>query len=388
MTHTKAEKRSAAKALRQFMATESAGGIVMMAWAVFALLLANSGASDIYRAVTQWPLDFGLVSLQHAVKDVLMVLFFLVVGLELKKELSIGFLSRRDQIVLPLCAAIGGMVVPAAIFMLFNGHDPAVLHGWAIPSATDIAFALAILSIFGRNVPPSVRIFLLAIAIFDDLGAILIIALFYSAGVVVLPLLLGAAGIAALVLLNRFRVGHLAPYLAIGIFLWFCAHAGGIHTTIAGVITGLAIPLREGDDPHHSPLNRCLHLFHPWVVFLVLPLFAFVSAGVDLRGLSVNDVLAPLPLGIALGLFLGKQIGILATSYGVVRLGLAAMPSGATWRHMYAVSVLAGIGFTMSLFIGFLAFSDAAQQEMVKIGVMAGSFLAILWAAVILRIKP
>lgn len=377
--------------IHEFMATESSSGVVMIIFAVLALLAANSPFASEYKALVNAPITFGLQdamatkALKEWVKDILMVLFFLVIGLELKREMCEGFLSKRDQIILPLVAALGGMAVPAAIFFLFNHNSPTTVHGWAIPSATDIAFALAILTLFGKGIPPAIKIFLLAVAIFDDLGAIIVIAAFYNTGLTIAPLLLGLLGIITLVLMNRSRVVSIAPYMVVGLFLWFCFYYSGIHTTLAGVIVGLMIPMRDADDERYSPLNSCMHFLHPWVSFLVLPIFAFTSAGVDIRGLNVSDLAEPLPLGIAMGLFFGKQVGIFGASWLLITLRIVRMPEAAKWIHLYAVSILAGIGFTMSLFIGMLAFSDPHLQDMVKIGVIGGSLLCIVWGLVVMR---
>jgi NhaA family Na+:H+ antiporter len=376
--------------LHQFIQTESAGGIVMLVFAMLAILAANSLFSAWYQTLVNTPITVGVHDnlatepLKKWVKDVLMVFFFLLIGLELKREMREGFLSKRDQILLPLLAAAGGMAVPALLFFAFNYRSPETLHGWAIPSATDIAFALAILSLFGKGIPPSIKIFLLAVAIFDDLGAILVIALFYNTGFALLPLLLAVVGVAALFALNRTNVTMLSPYMLIGVFLWFCLDASGIHTTLAGVIVGVMVPMRGGNHSH-SPVNHCIHLLHPWVSFVILPIFAFTSAGVSLQGLTLASFLAPLPLGIAMGLFFGKQIGIFGTAWLLIRGRYVSMPEAAQWKHLYAVSILAGIGFTMSLFIGMLAFSDHHVQEMVKVGVISGSLLCIVWGVVVLK---
>jgi len=377
--------------IREFMETESASGVIMIVFALLAVLAANSSFSSWYKDFINTNISLGLGAniasepLKHWVKDILMVFFFLIIGLELKREICEGFLSKRDQIFLPLLAALGGMVVPALIFLGLNYHSPETINGWAIPSATDIAFALAILAMLGKNIPPAIKIFLLAVAIFDDLGAILIIATFYNTGLALLPLLFATSGIAALFFLNRSRVAITTPYILVGIFLWFCFYYSGIHTTLAGVIVGLAIPMRDSEDARHSPLNKLMHFLHPWVSFLVLPIFAFTSAGVDLRGLSLASFTEPLPLGIALGLFFGKQIGIFGTSFLLIKTKLVGMPEATKWRHLYAVSVVAGIGFTMSLFIGMLAFSEIRLQEMVKVGVIGGSLLCIFWGAIVLK---
>lgn len=379
--------------IRTFIEMESASGMVMIVFALLALIVSNSPLSAWYNAFVAAPVTFGYrhyiatEPLQDWVKDILMVLFFLMIGLELKREMREGFLSKRDQITLPLLAAMGGMAAPAAIFFVFNHQVPDNLNGWAIPCATDIAFALAILTLFGRRVPPSVKIFLLAVAIFDDLGAILIIVAFYNAELAAAPLLLAAGGMAALITLNRAGVTVNTPYIIVGIFLWFCLYHAGIHTTLAGILVGFAIPMRDAQDLRHSPLNTCMHFLHPWVSFLVLPVFAFTNAGVDLRGLSPSSFIEPLPLGIALGLFFGKQIGIFGVSWLLIRSKQAAMPEAAGWIHLYAVSVIAGVGFTMSLFLGLLAFPDDGRQEMVKLGVIGGSLLSIMWGTVVLRLS-
>ncbi|MDX2095842.1 MAG: Na+/H+ antiporter NhaA [Alphaproteobacteria bacterium] len=378
--------------IREFMETESASGVLMILFALLAVLAANSPVAALYKALVSTPLAFGVGDsiavepLKNWVKDILMVFFFLIIGLELKREMKEGFLSRRDQIMLPLFAAMGGMALPALIFFGLNHDSPETVNGWAIPSATDIAFALAILTLLGKRMPPAIKIFLLAVAIFDDLGAIIVIAAFYNTGLALLPLLLAAGGIFLLTLFNRANIAILTPYMLVGVFLWFCFYYSGIHTTLAGVIVGFAIPMRAGEDDRHSPLNACMHFLHPWVSFLVLPVFAFTSAGVSLAGLSIASLLEPLPLGIALGLLLGKQIGIFGTSWLLIKTKLVRMPEATQWRHLYAVSIVAGIGFTMSLFIGMLAFEAAPLQEMVKIGVIGGSLLCILWGGLVLRI--
>ncbi len=358
--------------IREFLETESAGGIVMIACAILAMLAANSGFAPTYNLLAA-------ESIKHFVNDVLMVLFFLVIGLELKSEMCEGVLAKRDQILLPLLAAMGGMAVPALIFCLFNYSFPETLHGWAIPCATDIAFAVAILTLLGKNIPPSIKIFLLAIAIFDDLGAIIIIAAFYNTGFAIIPMIMAAVLITILAVLNKKNIGAVTPYLICGVFLWLCFHYSGIHTTLAGVILGLSIPMQS--------LHRVMHILHPWVSFLILPVFAFVNAGVGLQGVDFAGFISPLPLGITLGLFLGKQFGIFGTSFLLIKSRLVSMPEASKWAHIYAVSVLAGIGFTMSLFIGILAFpTNLALQELVKIGVIAGSLLCIVWGAIVLKV--
>jgi NhaA family Na+:H+ antiporter len=384
-------RKKMAEVIGSFLKMEASGGLVMIFFAALALLSANTSLSTAYQTFISTPISLGyshhaMTEPLHAwVKDVLMVFFFLLVGLELKREMREGVLSQRSQLILPLLAALGGMIAPAIIFIGFNYAHPSNLAGWAIPSATDIAFALCILTLIGKNVPPAAKVFLLAIAIFDDLGAIIIIAAFYNTSFVMLPLLLAIAGVGILMLLNRSNITMIFPYMLTGVYLWFCLHSSGIHTTIAGVIVGMAIPMRDKNQPLHSPLNQTMHRLHPWVSFLILPLFAFTSAGVSLKGLSPASFLAPLPMGIALGLFIGKQIGIFGITWLLVSLRFVKKPQGINWMHLYGISVIAGIGFTMSLFIGLLAFNDHHLQEMVKIGVIVGSILSTFWGVIVMR---
>ena len=372
--------------LERFIKTEASGGIIMILCAALALIAANSPLSSGYNSFINAPITLGTITepMNGWVKDVLMVLFFLIVGMELKREMTEGLLSQKGQVMMPLLAAMGGMAVPAALFYALNHNSPATVHGWAIPSATDIAFALCILMMFGKSVPASAKIILLAIAIFDDLGAIIIIALFYNTKIALVPLLFTAGGMGLLALLNRCRISALWPYMLTSIALWFCLHASGIHTTIAGVAVGMAIPMRGKNDSR--PLEHCMHTLHPWVSFGVLPVFAFASAGVNLTGMQLSSLFEPLPLGIALGLFAGKQIGIFGMIFLLVKTGHAKLPEATGWLHIYAVSIIAGIGFTMSLFISLLAFSDAHLQETAKIGVIAGSLLSTLFGAMLLSI--
>lgn len=354
------------KRMTRFFKTESAAGLTMLGVAALAMLIANSPLAALYHD--------NVAPLSHWINDVLMVFFFLHVGMELKSEMTGGALADKKNILLPLIAAIGGMAAPAAVYLFINRDIAAHWNGWAIASATDIAFAICVLQLVGKSVPNALKIFLLAIAIFDDLGAILIIAFFYSHGVALLPLLASIGITGALYAFNRLRILRLWPYMLAGIALWFTLHASGIHTTLAGVIVGLFIPRER--------LKGLMHTLHPWVAFLVLPIFAFASAGVPLGS---AHLLAPLPLSIALGLFIGKQLGIFGASYALIRLGFAKLPAAASWRQVYGAATVAGIGFTMSLFIGMLAFKDPALQEQVKIGVIAGSLLSALLGAILLR---
>ncbi len=360
----------------------------MIVVTVVALALANSPLYDFYRFLTSTPIPisvaghFGPLSLTGWVKDVLMVLFFLFVGLELNREIREGVLAQRDQLLLPLFAAAAGMVVPALLFLGITHSLPEYWAGWAIPSATDIAFALAILILVGRGVvPPAAKIFLLAIAIFDDLGAILIIAFFYNSALHWAPLGFAAIGIIGLIVLSRRKVASLIPYIAIGIFLWGCFHMGGVHTTIAGVLVGLTLPMRSanGED---SPVNRLSDTLHPWVGFGILPIFAFVSAGVRVVGIPLDSLINPLSVGIGAALFFGKQIGIFGATWALIKSGLVNRPAGTNWLQLYGVSVVAGVGFTVSLFIGALAF-PGGNQDPIKMGVIGGSLASAAWGAVV-----
>ena len=379
------------KAVRKFIALESASGLVMIFFGALALLIANSPYYYQYKSLISAPITFSYMEysasepLKAWVKDILMVFFFLIVGLELKREMKEGFLAKKDQIFLPLIAAAGGMAIPALIFMGINIEHPENYAGWAISSATDIAFALCILMLVGKSVPSSVKIFLLAVAIFDDLGAILIIAVFYNTELAIQPLLMAGGGIAALYALNRKNITALTPYFLVAIFLWFCFYHSGIHTTIAGVIVGMSIPMRNPDHEQHSPVNTAMFFLHPWVSFFVLPLFAFTSAGINFSNMELSDLLSPLPLGIALSLFFGKQIGVFGSIWLLIKTKMVSMPPGASWMHLYGVSIVAGVGFTMSLFIGILAFTGDEVQELVKAGVIGGSVLSTVWGYIVLR---
>jgi len=379
--------------LRKFFASESSGGIVLAIAAVLALVISNSGLGAAYLDFTRVP---GSVVIGHDwlvlekplivwVNDLWMAVFFFLVGLEIKREFLVGELRTRSQLMLPAVAALGGMAVPALIYAGINWGDAQALRGWAIPAATDIAFAIGIVMLLGSRVPASLKIFLTAVAIIDDLGAIVVIALFYTQQLS-LPMLGGAVVcLAALVLLSRARVMRVDVYIVIGLLLWLCVLKSGVHATLAGVATALFIPMRD-EKTGGSPLESLEHGLHPWVAFLVLPLFAFSNAGVSLVGLSPADLLDPLPLGIALGLLIGKTVGVFGSAWLLITLGAAARPSGASWTQFLGVCVLCGIGFTMSLFIGGLAFAgmDASFETRVKLGVLGGSLLSGVTGALIL----
>ncbi len=366
--------------IREFLRLEAAGGIVLGLATVLALIASNSGLAGLYALFLDLPVELRIGQLQIAkplllwINDGLMAIFFLLVGLEIKRELVEGELSSLRQAMLPAIAAIGGMAAPALIYVLCNLTDATALHGWAIPTATDIAFAVGVLSLLGARVPIGLKVFLLALAIFDDLGAIVIIAVFYTADLSVLSLLLAGAVLALMLALNRLGVTRIAPYALLGIVLWVCVLKSGVHATLAGVAMALAIPMRPAEG--ESPLRQLEHALHPWVAFLVVPLFGFANAGVSFAGMSAGTLTDGVSLGIAAGLFIGKQLGVFGAVYGSVRLGIARLPEGASWTSLYGVGVLAGIGFTMSLFIGTLAWDTADFAAPLRIGVLGGSLLS------------
>jgi NhaA family Na+:H+ antiporter len=365
-----------------FVHHEAAGGLALMAAALAALIASNSPLAWLYDGFLDTPVGVraGPLALDkpllHWINDGLMAVFFFLVGLEIKRELLRGELSTVAQAALPTIAAAGGMAVPAAIYAAINAGDPATLRGWAIPSATDIAFAVGVLALMGDRVPSSLKIFLLALAILDDLGSILIIAAFYTADLHWSSLLLAVAGAAVLWALNARGVMRLAPYLLTGIFIWVCVLKSGVHATLSGVVVAMAIPLTGGAPDQPSLLEQIEESLHPWVAFGVLPLFAFANAGLSLQGLSPAQLLSPVPLGIALGLLVGKPLGIVGATWLAVRSGLAARPEGATWRQVVGVGFLGGIGFTMSLFIGMLAFPDPSLAAQLRLGVLSGSIVS------------
>jgi NhaA family Na+:H+ antiporter len=371
--------------LREFLASEAAGGVILMLVALAALVAANSPLRAAYFAALEAKL--GPLSVLHWVNDGLMAVFFLLVGLEIKRELLEGELSSWRRRALPGLAAAGGMVAPALIFIAVNLGQPENLRGWAIPSATDIAFALGVLALLGPRVPVSLKVFLTALAIIDDLGAVAIIAAFYTADLSALWLSLAPLTLLVLGALNWFGVSRLAPYCLIGVVLWYFVLHSGVHATLAGVALAFTIPLRTGAKPHgEEPLLRLEHALQPWVAYLVVPVFGFANAGVSFDGLTWAALAAPLPLGIILGLFLGKQIGVFGAVWIAVRMRWADRPEGASMMQAYGVALICGIGFTMSLFIGLLAFPSSAQaQDAVKIGVLAGSLLSAIAGALVLR---
>ncbi|MEO8316700.1 MAG: Na+/H+ antiporter NhaA [Bradyrhizobium sp.] len=363
-------------------------GIALGIATVAALIVANSPLGPQYEALlrTTGEVRIGSIglskSLDHWINDGLMAIFFLLIGLEIKHEAVEGALASVKQASLPVIAAIGGFIVPAAIYTAVNWGDPQALRGWAVPAATDIAFALGACAMLGRKVPASLRAFLLALAIIDDLMAIIVIAIFYTDNLSVTALVLGGVGVAALIVLNRLDVQKPAFYLIAGLFTWVCVLKSGVHATLAGVAVGLAMPLtRHGG---RSLLEDTEHALKPWVGYAIVPIFAFANAGVPLAGLTFSKLAAPVPLGVIAGLFLGKQFGVFGASLLAIRLGLAAMPEGATVAKLYGMAVLTGIGFTMSLFIGTLAFDDEAVLTQVRLGVLAASLISGIAASLIL----
>lgn len=377
--------------IREFFRFESAGGLMLVLASILALALANSPLAGQYTGLLDTPIEIRLGPLEIAkplllwINDGLMAVFFFLIGLEIKREFFEGELSNFSNIALPGIAAIGGMAVPALIYVMINWGVPQNLNGWAIPAATDIAFALAILTLLGNRIPASLKALLLAIAIFDDLAAIIIIAFFYTQDLAFD--LLGWAGlvIAVLAIINIAGVKRITPYVLLGAVLWVLVLKSGVHATLAGVVTAFAIPMGSKKEGYHgSPLKTAEHTLHPWVAFLILPLFAFSNAGISFQGIGWEAIKEPVQLGITLGLFLGKQIGVFALLALCIALRIAPMPQGATWLKLYGISLLTGIGFTMSLFIGSLAFEHADFDAPIRLGVIAGSLASALFGFLVL----
>ncbi|MCB5307512.1 Na+/H+ antiporter NhaA [Yersinia massiliensis] len=378
--------------IRQFLRQEAAGGLILIFAAIVALIMANTSLQGIYQSFLDVPVSVKIASLDISkplllwINDGLMAVFFLVVGLEVKRELMEGSLAGRDKAVFPAIAALGGMLAPALIYLMFNGADEVTRQGWAIPAATDIAFALGVMALLGNRVPTSLKVFLLALAIIDDLGVIIIIALFYTYEVSVQALGIAAAAIALLGYMNWRGVGKTSAYLLVGLVLWVCILKSGVHATLAGVIVGFMIPLHTKDN--RSPSESLEHGLHPWVAYLILPIFAFANAGVSLQGVSFSGLTSLLPLGIASALFVGKPLGIFVFSWLAVKLGIAKLPDAINFKQIFAVSVLCGIGFTMSIFIASLAFGDAdiALTTYSKLGILLGSTAAAVVGYSLLRV--
>ncbi|WP_337030764.1 Na+/H+ antiporter NhaA [Pantoea agglomerans] len=380
--------------LKSFIESDASNGVMLIVAAVAAMILANTAVTaQGYQALLNEPVQirFGALDISKNlllwINDALMALFFLVIGLEVKRELMVGELASRDKAIFPVIAAIGGMALPALIFLFFNHGDEIARNGWAIPTATDIAFALGVLALLGSRVPVALKVFLMALAIIDDLGAIVIIALFYTSDLSVLSLCVAAGAIVVLALLNRFNVRKISIYILVGIVLWTAVLKSGVHATLAGVIVGFFVPLEKKEG--HSPAEHLAHGLMPWVNWMILPLFAFANAGISLAGITLSDVLSPEPSGIILGLLIGKPLGITLFCWLAVKLRLAVLPNGTTIRDIMAIGVLCGIGFTMSIFISSLAF-DAAHEQLVtfsKLGILTGSLLSAVIGYTLLRIK-
>ena len=379
--------------IRDFLKLQSAGGFLLIAATALALIAANSPAADLYEAFLDTPIQLRVGTIEVAkpallwINDGLMAVFFFLIGLELKREFLEGELASWRQVVLPAAGALGGMIVPVAVFVALNHGDPVALRGWAIPAATDIAFALGVMAMLGSRVPVSMKVFLASLAIFDDVGAILIIAFFYTEQLVLAALLFAGIALVALLALNLRGVTNRTPYIIIGIALWIAVLKSGIHATIAGVLLAFFIPIRTGREGGPSPLRELEHDLHSTVSYGILPLFAFANAGIGLAGVRPSSLIHPLPLGIAAGLFLGKQAGVFLFSFLAVKLGIARPLGSITWKAFYGVAVLCGIGFTMSLFISSLAFVPGTLGESIdeRIGILAGSFLSAIVGYFILR---
>lgn len=379
--------------IAEFVRLETSAGLLLFAAAILAIIISNSPLQNLFLNFFHNTIQFQLAqtkisfSLIDVINEFFMAIFFLLVGLEIKREIVVGQLNSLEKIGLPACAALGGMLVPALIFALFNWQDEQAMRGWAIPTATDIAFALGVLALLGRKIPLSIKLFLMALAIFDDLGGILIIAIFYKT-----QLSIPAFGgillcLVGLFILNKSKVQHLTPFLIIGLIMWYFFLKSGIHPTLSGVVLAATIPLSKNKTALNSPLRRLEHHLHPYVAFIILPLFSLANAGVSFGGLAFNELFTPLSLGIMLGLFLGKQLGVFGTVWLVIRLKWAKMPRDGNWLFIYGVSLIAGIGFTMSLFIGLLAYGEhnSHYPQLVRFGVFSGSLLSGLAGYLVLR---
>ncbi len=381
--------------LKSFLRMESAGGMLLMGAAVLAMLAANSPAAGLYSYFLDTPVEVRIGALQIAkplflwVNDGLMAIFFFLVSLELKREILEGELSRPANVLLPALGAVGGLAVPVAIFVWFNSGDAQALKGWAIPAATDIAFALGILMLLGSRVPVALKVFVVSLAIFDDLGAIIIIAIFYSTDLSVTALIISALCLAILGFMNWRGTIAISSYILVGVVMWIAVLKSGVHATLAGVALAAFIPMRDAADKTHSPLSELEHDLHSVVAFGVLPLFAFVNAGISLEGVSFSDLLHTVPLGIAAGLFVGKQVGIFSLCFLAIKMGIARLPEGASWGSLYGVSILCGVGFTMSLFVGSLAFENVTlDPEAIfdeRLGIIFGSLLSGIFGYIVLH---
>jgi NhaA family Na+:H+ antiporter len=380
--------------IKEFLQKESSSGLLLIGAAVFAMVAENTLFKPFYDALLNTPVGVrvGALAIDKPlllwINDGLMAVFFFLVGMEIKRELLDGELSDPARIILPGIAAIGGMVVPAAIFVYFNHGDPQAMTGWAIPMATDIAFALGILSLLGSRVPVSLKLFLLTLAIIDDLAAIIVIALFYSSDISIASLVVSAGALVVLFVINRMGVMRIAPYILVGIVLWVAVLKSGVHATLAGVVLAFFIPLTRGGDHHNSPLHHLEHMLHPYVALMILPLFAFANAGIPLEGLTLSYLLKPVPLGIMLGLFVGKLVGVFGFSWLAIVLRIGKLPEGSSWAGLFGVSALCGIGFTMSLFISSLA-AEAGGTDLItqhRVGILGGTLLSVVTGYLVLRL--
>ncbi|MCI5210325.1 MAG: Na+/H+ antiporter NhaA [Candidatus Electrothrix sp. ATG2] len=389
-------KKKASRFIGNFFALEASGGILLILGAILAVICANSGLVHLYEGLLHlhpfaWIPGFnqlGLnLSFHHFTNDALMAVFFLLVGLELKREIMEGELSDKRNVMLPVVGAVGGMALPALIYFLLNHGDPFAVHGWAIPAATDIAFALGVLTLLGSRIPYSIKIFLTSLAIFDDLGAIIIIAIFYTKNIAFMPLLAAVGCTAILACLNHVGATKKLPYLAVGFLLWLATLNSGIHASIAGVILAMFIPLYSHEQPEISPLKKLEHDLHPTVSYIILPVFAFANSGLSLQGIGVEQILHPVPLGIALGLFFGKQAGVFGLCFLAIKMKIAQLPNEVNWKNLYGASILCGIGFTMSLFIGGLAFHENGAQQVFdeRLGIIIGSLISGFFGYAVLR---
>lgn len=381
------------KALTEFFRFEASSGILLLFAAALAMIAENSTAESLYDTLLGIPIEIRIGDFYIAkpmllwINDGLMAIFFFLIGLEVKREYLDGELSQVSRIILPVIAAIGGMAIPAAIYTSFNWNDPTAIKGWAIPSATDIAFALAVLVLLGKRVPNTLKLFLMTLAIVDDLGAIIIIALFYTSNLSVLSLSIASVAIVILFTMNRLGVLALAPYLLVGVVLWAAVLKSGIHATLAGVLIALFIPFKKLPGESTTQLEKLEHDLHPAVAYGILPLFAFANTGIPIDGLSIESLFHPVPLGIASGLFFGNQVGVFGFSWVTIKLGFAELPKGASWLQLYGVALLCGIGFTMSLFISSLAFEQDSSELAVddRLGILMGSVLSAIFGYLILR---
>jgi NhaA family Na+:H+ antiporter len=380
--------------MKNFIQHESASGIILFFAAISALIISNSGLSPFYDALLSEPGKIQISQLIISkplllwINDGLMAVFFFLIGLEIKREFIEGELSDKRKAILPVAAALGGLIVPALIFVAFNFDDPEAIRGWGVPVATDIAFALGVLSLLGTRIPRTLKILLLSLAIIDDICAVLIIALFYTEGLSLTALGLAALGLCFALGLNRAGVVRIAPYVLIGVFMWVCVLKSGIHATIAGVLIAFFVPLYN-KERDYSPLKELEHILHPWVAYMIMPVFAFANAGVSLSGVSLATITSDFSLGILGGLFIGKQVGVFLTVALLVTLGVSRLPDGVRWPQLYGLSLLCGIGFTMSLFIGTLAFEDPALNAQMRIAVLIASFLSAVCGYLVLRLaKP